>query len=78
MKTMVTIEKHQYTSNPGWERIDGDKNNSTARLKVVGGWLVRNTMVYTSDHHQTGALASSMSFVPDPDYRWDVEWVELR
>lgn len=39
----------------------------TARAKVMGGWVVRNTMVSVKGH-----MCESMVFVADRDHEWFV------
>lgn len=47
--------------NKLWEYI----GNSTTRLKIPGGWLVR------TEHGISGGV--HLMCVPDPRYRWKVE-----
>jgi hypothetical protein len=50
-----------------WESLgDGRYLASTHRAKVVGGWLVHSVVGDGSE----GAIAGSMTFVPDPNHDW--------
>jgi len=55
-----------------WEEIFERNNSScqfvTVRAKVIGGWIVRDSLC---DIHSS--IASSMAFVPDPDHEWTIE-----
>ena len=57
-----------------WESIadlsDTHHFDSTVRMKVVGGWLVR-TVVDNLPDESDGAVAVAMTFVPDPDHEWE-------
>lgn len=46
-----------------WERI----NETTERLQVHGGWLVRS-----KDMTNRGSMAMAQSFVSDADHEWEL------
>ncbi len=50
-----------------WEEIDYDQGDSTARMRVPGGWLVRTVI----GHLESPAV--HMIFFPDPHHDWVVE-----
>lgn len=55
-----------------WEQID----ECHERAKVFGGWLVKaSEPVYHMTDSQSGDgwdWRVSMTFVPDPDYKWEI------
>lgn len=46
--------------NPEWETVTTDSTVATERLKILGGWLYRDTM--RNDPYTTCAMV----FVPEP------------
>lgn len=68
---------HDYNmgmSKLSWEWIDdewphgGKPDGFTYRAKVKGGWLVSVWAGSVAKHASGGGL----TFVPDPDHKWDV------
>lgn len=63
-----------------WEKITR-KNNGRAgyetckRMKIAGGWLVKNVRVdYTAAFWDKETRSSSgICFVPDPEYKWELD-----
>lgn len=65
-----------------WEKID----EHTMRVKVPGGWLVKHSQVIVirvpvpskaiigqTQIAEMPSAAMGMTFVPDPDYKWELE-----
>jgi len=54
-----------------WQEISSpDAHHSVFRSKIPGGWLV--TVGFDLDpENQFGGTGSSISFVPDPEHKWD-------
>ena len=55
-----------------WEDIyDNSKNRTlsigTWRAKVIGGWLVSNTISCSR------GLSIAMEFIPDQEHKWEIE-----
>ncbi len=48
-----------------WEAIE----ETTARAKVIGGWILRSRDV---DECNSAYTVLSMVFVPDPKHEWEV------
>lgn len=62
-----------------WEDID----NYHQRAKVFGGWLVKAMEEVVHDTEHQGMRGGwdfrvAMCFVPDPEYKWEVETTEMR
>lgn len=64
-----------------WEKIYEQKEGSvyffaTYRVKVFGGWLVRNFDLtihpYKGANNLNQSTSESCVFVPDPNYEWQV------
>ena len=66
-----------------WENIKSEHAESVFRTPVFGGWLVKIVQeVFTSAsgmqdhipwHEKSGhEWTSSVTFVPDPDHKWDL------
>jgi hypothetical protein len=50
-----------------WEDINYCGKDITERMKVIGGWIVRNF----SENQTTLCFESiAMVFVPDPEHKW--------
>ena len=54
-----------------WQRISDD----TFRSKIPGGWLVRIDYDL-ADFGAHGGTGTSITFVPDPEHKWDGGSVE--
>jgi hypothetical protein len=55
-----------------WELIQdewGDYTFSTYRAKVIGGWLIRNT-VEVDENNQS--ISTSIIFISDPEHKWEI------
>ncbi|MBA2864452.1 hypothetical protein [Methanococcus maripaludis] len=50
-----------------WQLINSGMNQSTHRLNVIGGWLVKYEYL-----DEQGSVCS-MAFVADPDHEWKIE-----
>ena len=48
-----------------WETVVSDSPYTTARLAVVGGWIVRCVSTAAED-------IIAMAFVPDPNWSWSI------
>lgn len=62
-----------------WEVIDTNHH----RAKVFGGWLVKAYEDVIHDKPEQGMVSGwdwrvAMCFVPDPEYKWEVETKEMR
>lgn len=62
-----------------WESID----NYHLRAKVFGGWLVKAMEDVIHNTDQQGMRSGwdfrvAMCFVPDPEYKWEVETEDMR
>ena len=56
-----------------WEKIESEEGkgtleSSTFRMKVPGGWLVR-----VSQKNAAAEIAVALSFLPDPEYTWEID-----
>ena len=51
-----------------WETLVHTNNGGSYRAKVHGGWIVNNTTI-----HESGSVAESSCFIPDPNHEWSVE-----
>ena len=51
-----------------WETIQATPNNVifTHRAKVIGGWIVKNSIILEGDQMM------GMVFIPDPEHKWDI------
>lgn len=60
-----------------WETLNSYNGNSEGesirRVKVFGGWIVRNNTISYRLIGQQTTLSESMVFVPDPNHDWEVE-----
>ncbi len=66
-----------------WENVLAGRGKSTIsevieqvdRLKMPGGWLVRNTIreTVTSMQRQQMILTMNTTFVPDKEYKWELK-----
>lgn len=63
-----------------WELIftSEDKISETWRAKVIGGWIIRDFhCAYYVDQKlctiRDYSLASSITFIPDPNHEWSIE-----
>jgi len=54
-----------------WQRLSDD----TSRSKIPGGWLVA-VDYYHDDNDQMRGCGTSITFVPDPEHKWDGGSVE--
>lgn len=50
-----------------WEAIDDFENSKTARVRVIGGWLVNHSF-----QHPKHGLSESTTFVPDQSHEWHI------
>jgi hypothetical protein len=46
-----------------WEHLD----ETTSRIKVIGGWLVRTVL-----NHQKHGVGVGLAFVADRDHEWNI------
>jgi hypothetical protein len=79
------------SSEPFWELISSNPGTESFRLKVQGGWIVTNwtTVIAEKKGPQTyvdinmskpeilnRSVATSSVFVPDPEYKWELEYMD--
>lgn len=50
-----------------WEEIHRQEGDSTWRMWVPGGWLVRTLF------HSTEGISEALTFYPDANHRWGKE-----
>ncbi len=59
-----------------WEALYSYGEVSTARAKVLGGWIVR-TVCWSKEWRDTAprsiALAESSVFIADRDHQWEID-----
>lgn len=61
---------------PRWEEVYDRTGDSMTRMKVPGGWLVRNytnRVVYDDElsmRVEAGRGSVTMTFYPDPNHEW--------
>lgn len=57
-----------------WENVSHNSGGYLSRMKVPGGWLVRevmDVMTFNRDEHNTGyEWRSSICFMPDINHEW--------
>lgn len=57
-----------------WEEISSSERGfiitQTCRAKVIGGWLVKNSIVFTGINT---CISESTVFVEDPNHYWIIE-----
>ncbi|MFH1689740.1 MAG: hypothetical protein ABIE42_05815 [Candidatus Eisenbacteria bacterium] len=54
-----------------WEEINKEEGESTARMRVPGGWIVRAQEWDSVGDGETYVVA--LTFVPDPGHAWGRE-----
>ena len=61
-----------------WERIEGqggglvgERSPEVRRAKIPGGWLVETTRQAITGNSNGGGLGVGLTFVPDPEHKWD-------
>ena len=59
-----------------WEKLhereskEGNGINTTYRVRVIGGWIVKSVMVAWN---KEPAVSQTMVFIADPEHLWEVE-----
>ena len=51
-----------------WELLDDFNHSKTARIKVIGGWILNHSF-----HHPKGEITESMVFIEDKDHMWKIK-----
>lgn len=54
-----------------WEVIANWPKSTVARVKVYGGWIVRDTLYYDKEIKRE-LCPSSLIFIPDPEHKWEI------
>jgi hypothetical protein len=68
---------------PEWEEVCSNSEmeyssfyEETSRLRVFGGWIVRNLICFDDESMENNGwqeMKSAITFVPDPDHKWALE-----